>query len=65
MVSDAKEFGTPKFATCVLILVVMEYGLRPSCFRSNFANNVCVLILVVMEYGLRQVESDGDDETAS
>ena len=36
----------------VLILVVMEYGLR----RSNISNinDMFVLILVVMEYGLRQ-----------
>ena len=35
----------------VLILVVMEYGLRQT--RTSF-NPDLVLILVVMEYGLRQ-----------
>ena len=38
----------------VLILVVMEYGLRPHSLRSIQAVLLLVLILVVMEYGLRQ-----------
>ena len=49
MVSDT--LGTEQALFGVLILVVMEYGLRqafPCCCGA-----LCVLILVVMEYGLR------------
>ena len=38
----------------VLILVVMEYGLRLFINNPNNSKN-SVLILVVMEYGLRRV----------
>ena len=41
--------------TCVLILVVMEYGLRLMIKTDGSFKNV--LILVVMEYGLRPKNS--------
>ena len=37
----------------VLILVLMEYGLRPEQFYLNQHQSEDVLILVLMEYGLR------------
>ncbi len=40
----------------VLILVVMEYGLRPN--TGSIRLNLIVLILVVMEYGLRPKDFD-------
>ena len=55
MVSDIdalKEHSTD--ASTVLILVVMEYGLRQMSERIAENEKNDVLILVVMEYGLRQ-----------
>ena len=55
MVSDDAGNGLQK-VTIVLILVVMEYGLRQT-ESVSFQTSV-VLILVVMEYGLRlQIDS--------
>ena len=51
MVSDKKKWDSDHHAW-VLILVVMEYGLRQSKGGSQGSNKV--LILVVMEYGLRR-----------
>ncbi len=50
MVSDLEKV-TIQIADSVLILVVMEYGLRLGVFITFFI--WFVLILVVMEYGLR------------
>ena len=50
MVSDG-HLSMTAWETRVLILVVMEYGLRLR-FRSSEKFDI-VLILVVMEYGLR------------
>ena len=52
MVSDSVAFRKETGAR-VLILVVMEYGLRHKKLESIGRGRV--LILVVMEYGLRQV----------
>ena len=49
MVSDMQ--GVMLNISYVLILVVMEYGLRPKELKS--ISVFSVLILVVMEYGLR------------
>ena len=51
MVSDPLCQFQPAYPQTVLILVVMEYGLR--LFISTDPNLKGVLILVVMEYGLR------------
>ena len=42
---------TAKF---VLILILLEYGLRPLQFSENMGIDPSVLILILLEYGLRQ-----------
>ena len=42
-------------STQVLILVLMEYGLRGREDLLRLSLGICVLILVLMEYGLREL----------
>ena len=51
MVSDKLQKARSKSGNVVLILVLMEYGLGPSCGK-GWGQVDCVLILVLMEYGL-------------
>ena len=39
--------------TKVLILLFLEYGLRPQAKKAEAANRAAVLILLFLEYGLR------------
>ena len=53
MVCERWGKGSPPRAYPVLILVLMEYGLRGDGDRSPILQHPYVLILVLMEYGLR------------
>ena len=52
MVSDLQKKSL-RMKSAVLILVVMEYGLRQHSHQLKRQKKPSVLILVVMEYGLR------------
>ena len=41
----------------VLILILLEYGLRPDLMMELWLRNRNVLILILLEYGLRQNKS--------
>ena len=53
MVSDPGRQWCLRTEELVLILVVMEYGLRLKQILYHIFRLLLVLILVVMEYGLR------------
>ena len=62
MVSDSEVTAADLQEAVVLILVVMEYGLRLLLINIFQTFKNIVLILVVMEYGLRHVIKDFKDD---
>ena len=62
MVSDGMKSSGPLANSGVLILVVMEDGLRPVVKADICPEVKSVLILVVMEDGLRRIKTVGDQD---
>ena len=61
MVSDTNGSNIETTWGCVLILVLMEYGLWHRLHYALWAEEGRVLILVLMEYGLWQYEKAFSD----
>ena len=57
MVCDTDRNNTTEEIVLVLILILLEYGLR-HCIIYIIVVHIEVLILILLEYGLRQVEKN-------
>ena len=56
MVCDLEEINYATDKEYVLILILLEYGLRQTV-KGVLVNNYIVLILILLEYGLRLLKS--------
>ena len=61
--ASEEEYDQLSNQASVLILVLMEYGLRELLVPQQHPREYVVLILVLMEYGLRGVQSQEHETT--